>query len=434
MRYRLRDVPALLRTVPGRRRLMSTVAHHAWPILAGPAAAHRRSLARGTRVVAVTGSFGKTTTARAVATALGGQPRSDIGRNTKAFVALAVLRIKPGQRHAVIEVGITRPNEMAGYARVVGPDVAVVTSVGSEHNRSLESLDVTRAEKAHLVRVLTASGIAVLNGDDPNVLWMKEQTRARIRTFGFGEGNDVRAGPWVLDWPHGMRFRVFTRDGTGEARVRLMGRPMVYPILAAVTVALEEGVSLDRALAALETLEPTPGRLQPVPLAGGTILLRDDFKSAQETIEAALDLLAEIPAKRRMVVLGDVSEPVGAQGPIYRHLGQRVAEVASRAVFLTGNNFSAYLAGARKGGLSAEAVVNAHGRVRLAIEALKDDLRPGDVVLIKGRDTQHLARVALGLTSRQVGCELTVCEVKLRCERCPMLERGWGTRSARALG
>ena len=434
MRYRLSDVPALLRTGPGRRRLMNTVLYHAWPILAGPAAVYRRSLARGTRVVAVTGSFGKTTTARAVATALGGQPRPDIGRNSTVYVARALLRIRPGQRHAVIEVGISRPNQMAGYARVVGPDVAVVTCVGSEHNRSLGSLDVTRAEKAHLVRALKAPGIAVLNGDDPNVLWMKEQTQARIRTFGFGEGNDVRAGPWALDWPRGMRFRVFTRAGTREARVRLMGRPMVYAILAAVTVALEEGVDLDRALAALETLEPTPGRLQPVPLANGAILLRDDFKSAQETIEAALDLLAEIPVKRRMVVLGDVSEPVGAQGPIYRRLGQRVAEVASRAVFVTGSNYSAYMAGARKGGLPKEAVVNAHGRVRLAIEALKDDLGPGDVVLIKGRDTQHLARVALSLMGRQVGCELTACEVKVRCERCPMLERGWGTRSARGLG
>lgn len=433
MRYRMSDVPTLLRTAPGRRRLMNTVSHHMWPILAGPAAAYRRTLARGTRVIAVTGSFGKTTSARAIVTVLGGQPRPDIGRNAKVFVALAILRIKRGQPHAVIEVGIMRRNEMAGYARIVRPDIAVVTSIGSEHNRSLESLEVTRAEKSHLVRALSASGTAVLNGDDPNVLWMKEHTRARIRTFGFGETNDVRAGPPVLDWPRGMRFSVFTREGTREARVRLMGRPMAYPILAAVTVALEEGVGLDQALTALETLDPTPSRLEPIPLANGAILLRDEFKSAQETIEAALDLLEQIPARRRMVVLGDVSEPMGPQGPIYRRLGQRVAEVASRAVFLTGNNFSAYAAGAKKGGLPPEAVVNAHARVKLAIEALQNDLGPGDVVLIKGRDTQHLARVALGLMGRQVGCELTACDVKIRCDYCPMLEKGWGTRSVRGL-
>jgi UDP-N-acetylmuramoyl-tripeptide--D-alanyl-D-alanine ligase len=209
---------------------------------------------------------------------------------------------------------------------------------------------------------------------------------------------------------------------------------MVYPILAAVTVALEEGVGFERALDALEALEPTPSRLQPFALPNGAILLRDEFKSAQETIEAALDLLGEIPARRRIVVLGDVSEPVGPQGPIYRHLGERVAEVASRAVFLTGSNVTAYMAGARKGGLPAEALVNAHGRVQEAIAALKDDLGPGDVVLLKGRDTQHLARVAIGLEGRHVGCELTQCDVKIRCEWCPMLESGWGTRSVRGLG
>jgi len=413
---------------------MATVSYHAWPLVAWPAAAHRRIIARGTRVIVVTGSFGKTTSARAIVTALGGEPRHDISRNAKFFVARALLRIRPGQPHAVIEIGIIRRNEMAEYARIVRPDVAVVTSIGSEHNRSLGSLEVTRDEKAHLVRALPVTGTAVLNGDDPNVRWMKSQTRARVRTFGFGEANDVRAGSPVLDWPRGMRFSVSTPAGSREARVQLMGRPMVYPILAALTVALEEGVSLDRALDALAILEPTPGRLQPVSLANGAIVLRDDFKSAQETIEAALDLLGEIPAKRRIAVLGDVSEPVGAQGPIYRHLGQRVAEVASRAVFLTGSNVSAYMAGAKKGGMPAEAMVNAHGRVQEAIEALKDDLGPGDVVLVKGRDTQHLARITLGLAGRHVGCELTACDVKIRCERCPMLESGWGTRSVRGLG
>lgn len=425
MRYRFTHIPALLSTPLGRRRLRSSVSYHGWPFLAWPAALYRRTLVRTTRVIAVVGSFGKTTTTRAILAALGGDPRAAVNHNAKCFLALALLRVRPHQRHLVLEVGISGPNQMAEYARVIRPDIAVVTAIGSDHNRLLGSLEVTRAEKSHIVRVLSGSGAAVLNGDDPNVRWMRGQTRARVVTFGFDGTNDVRASLPVLDWPHGMRFRLFTREGARDVHVRLVGRPMVYPILAAVAVALEEGLALDHVIGALEALDPTRGRLQPVPLAGGAVLLRDDFKGSQETIEAALDVLADIPADRRIVVLGDVSEPVGSTGPIYRHLGARVAQVASRAIFIAGQQFHNCAAGARQGGLPRGAVINAKRSVTMAVEALRDDLRPGDVVLIKGRDTQRLARVALALMGRQVRCELTFCEAKMQCDRCPMLERGW---------
>ena len=426
MHYRLRDVPVLLSTPLGRLRIKVGACIYAWPLLARPAALYRRTLARTTRVIAVAGSFGKTTTTRAILAALGRDPRAAVNRNAHCFLALALLRIRPGQRHAVIEIGISDRNQMAQYASVIRPDIAVVTSIGSEHNRSLGSLDITRAEKAHIVRILPASGLAVLNGDDPNVRWMRAETRARIVTFGFGETNDVRAGPPVIDWPHGTRFELFTRHGVRDARVRLIGRPMVYAILAAVAVAMEEGFDLDEVLAALEELAPRPGCLQPVPLTNGAVLLRDDFKGPQETIEAALDVLAQVPATRRIVVLGDVDEPVGSTGPIYRHLGERVGQIATRAIFVASGSMSkTYATGAQRGGLPRDALINAGGKVRLAVEALQDDLQPGDVVLIKGRGAQHLQRVALALMGRQVRCDLVFCDAKIPCDRCPMLERGW---------
>ena len=429
MRYRLSDVPVLLSTPLGRLRVKVAACSRAWPFLARPAALYRRTLVRTTRVIAVAGSFGKTTTTRAILAALRRDPRAAVNRNAKCFLALALFAIRPGQRHAVIEVGISERNEMARYARVIRPDIAVVTSIGSEHNRSLGSLDVTRAEKAHIVRVLPPFGLAVLNGDDPNVRWMSEQTQARIITFGFGETNGVRAGPPVVDGPHGMRFELFTPHAVREARVRLIGRPMVYAILAAVAVALAEGFDLDEVLAALEELAPTPGRLQPVPLANGAVLLRDEFKAPQETIEAALDVLMQIPAPRRIVVLGDVSEPVGSTGPIYRRLGERVGQIATRAVFLTSGDMSKrYVSGALRGGLPRDAVVNARGQVRLAVEALQGSIQPGDVILLKGRDTHQLQRVALTLMGRRVRCELVFCDAKVDCDHCPMLDRGWEGR------
>ena len=427
MRYSLGDVPALLRTPVGRATIGQACFRRAWPLLSRLAGAYRTGVARHTRVVAVVGSYGKTTTTRAVAAALGsgsGQARSG---NSSSYLAAAVLRIRPTDTHAVFEVGIAAPGKMAEYARLLQPDVAVVTSIGSEHNRALGGLERTRAEKARMVRALPRSGLAVLNGDDPNVRWMAGQTAARVRTFGLGEDSDVRASDVELEWPHGTRFTLRAAGRTHAVRTRLLGRAMVYPILAAVAVALEEGFEVDEPLPRLEALAPTPGRLEPVTLANGASLLRDDFKSTVETIDAALDVLAEIPARRRMVVLGEIDSPPGCAWPHYRRVGERVARVASRAVIVgTEESFRHYLVGASQASLGGRVLVRAGPSVHSAIELLRREVGPGDVVLIKGRWGQRLERVALALAGRRVNCDITYCSVRgRRCGRCPMLERGW---------
>ena len=340
----------------------------------------------------------------------------------------ALLRIRPGQRHAVIEVGIADKGQMRPYARIVRPDVAVVTSVGSEHHRSLRTLEVTRDEKAWMVRSLPADGTAVLNGDDANVMWMAAQTRARIVTFGFGESCEVRAVDARLDWPRGMRFRLVAFGTEREVALRLLGRHMVYPALAAIAVAQVEGVPLDDAIARISALEPTPGRMQPVALPNGVTVVRDDFKSAVETMETALEAFGAIPARRRIVVLGDISEPPGKQHAAYRRLGAQVARVADRFV-IVGRMHDDYMAGARRAGMP-ERCISLAGRTPQAVAAdLAAMIEPGDVLLVKGRDTERLARVVLILQGRTVRCDIRECHLRtVGCDDCGMLERGWGKR------
>jgi UDP-N-acetylmuramoyl-tripeptide--D-alanyl-D-alanine ligase len=277
-----------------------------------------------------------------------------------------------------------------------------------------------------MIRVLPHTGVAVLNGDDTNVLWMKPHTRAKVVTFGLSEANDVHASDIVLDWPKGTRFNLHADGEIRHMAIRLMGRPMVYPILAAIAAGLAVGWTLDQILPPLANLSPTPGRLEPVRLPNGAYILRDDFKSPLETIDSAFDVLSEIPAKRRIVVLGDVSEPLGKQWQIYRKIGKRIGEIASRAIFITGK-FRPYAAGAKQGGLPPSSLVHVERSVLDAVEVLRKDLDPEDVVLIKGRDTQRLDRITLALLGRTVRCDLRFCNTKVaRCDHCPMLERGWG--------
>jgi UDP-N-acetylmuramyl pentapeptide synthase len=425
MRYGLRDIPRLFGTPVGRLEVRDGIRRRLWPLASRVAWLYRRSVVRRTRVIAVVGSFGKSTTTRCVSAALDAPRHPRMLLNAWTNLAFAVLRMRPSHRHAVLEVGIAAPGEMRRYAPVVQPDITVVTAIGSEHHRSLGTLEVTRTEKSAMVRILPPGGVAVLNGDDPNVMWMAGVTQARIVTFGFAETCDVRAAHVRLDWPHGSVFDVtaFGRERK-DISVRLIGTKMIYPVLAAIAVASLEGIDLDEALSRVECLSPTRGRMQPVALPSGVIVLRDDYKSSLETIEAALDVFGEVPAARRIVVLGDVSEPpTGGWRRTYRDLGAHVARVASLLV-VVGGGLQAYSSGARAAGMPRAAIIDGGRTPRQVADALSELLRPGDVVLIKGRASQMLDRVRLILEGRRVTCDIRFCPLRTgECEGCAMLER-----------
>src|SRR5262245_5405774 len=193
---------------------------------------HRRFVVSRTRVIAVVGSFGKTTTARAVVSALGTRGLRPFS-NSGAKLALAVLRLRPWEPRAVFEVAIDGPGQMGGYASMVRPDVVVVTSIGSEHNRAIGGLENTRHEKVAMVRALRSNGCAVLNGDDPHVRWMASQTDDRVVTYGLNADNEIQAADVELDWPNGTRFTVHAGGQAWPVKSRLFGRHHVSTVLAA---------------------------------------------------------------------------------------------------------------------------------------------------------------------------------------------------------
>lgn len=393
-----------------------------WPAVAPFVDGYRRTVLRRTPLVAVVGSQGKSTTVRAIRAALGLEPHRWLDYNAGVEVALNVFHARPRDPAAVIEVGVGARGQMEGYATRLRPDLVVVTSVGTEHHSSLGGKCEIRAEKARMIECVPATGTVFLNADDEHVLWMRERTRARCVTFGLGPSAMVRATDLRLVWPHGISFTLCAGGRTLETKARFVGKDLVRAFLAAVAVALELGEPLEAVLARLEQLAPTPMRLEPRRLANGAWLLRDEYKSALETIESALDVMEGLAIEgRRFVVLGEVSEPPGSQGPIYRRLGARIAGFAHAAVFV-GGNFQRYAAGARRAGMPRDRLIDAGRSWQKAAEYLRTTLDSGDVVLVKGRDTQRLERLGLSLLGRVVRCDRTECELT-GCERCPLLAR-----------
>ena len=421
-----REALEMLRSPLGRLQLQTRLFRRAKPVLFRAATLYRRTLVRHTRIATIVGSFGKSTATRTTMAALGGDVSRLSERNAGSFLARAMFRVRPWHRYSAIEVAVDGPGTMWPSVAMIQPDIVVVTSIGSEHNRSFKTLEATRHEKAEMVRGLREKGLAVLNGDDPNVAWMSSQTEARIITFGFEPSNAVRAEDVSIDWPQGMRFTLRTHGKSIPVSTRLLGRHLVYSVLAAAAVAVGEGLDLGEVLPRVEKVGPTPGRMQIVELEGGAFLLRDDYKSSMETIETALETLAEIPAKHRVAVLGEVSEPPGSQGPIYKSLGELAARAATQVVVVGEKNaFERYISGLYLGGLSRDSIIYAGRSAIAAAEIVQQSLQPGDVVLVKGKDVQRLERISFALMGQQVRCDLTRCYLKAtRCGTCALLGQG----------
>ncbi len=428
------DLPKLVWPIRGGYRLfLPYVADYAWPALQVAAAAHRRTTLRRTRVVAVVGSVGKTTAKRAIDAALGDLAARHTEGNYGVSFADNVLRTRSRDAYGVFEVGIAGPGRMASYAKLLAPHIVIATAVASDHHRSFPTLEHTRAEKVRMVSALRPDGLAVLNGDDPNTRWMATQTTARVVTYGFGEENDVRASDYRLDWPHGSRFTLHMDGQPREMTTRLLGRHQVYSILAAVAVARAEGLPLGAVCERLAALAPSKRRLQPIALPMGATLISDDLKSSIESIRAALDVLAQIRAPRRILALGDILDPPGPARPFYRELGERLVGIADRVILIGSSNHQTLITAAVKAGMAREAFYHVKGHHwEPVVERLRAELRAGDVVLLKSNDSRRLERITLALTGHPVRCQAAYCRVRVSsCAQCPLMQQNGRTLSNR---
>lgn len=379
---------------------------------------YRLATRRHQRVVAVTGSVGKTTATRAIMTLFHGDASARIhtGDNCFALVGLNLMRQGPRARWAVVEVGIGVPGQMAHYAATLQPDLVVMTALASDHVGRFAGDGALWEEKARMVRALRPRGVAVLNGDDAAVMRMASVTPARVVTFGFSPGCDYAAVDLECH-ATGTRFTLCAEGSQTAVHCRLVGREAVRALLAAVAVGRTAGMSLESIRSRLEGLPPTPGRMQPVKLLGGAVAICDDFKAGIETIHASLDTLADLSAARRILVLGSLFRPQPPRSEKYAAVGRHAARSADR-IILVGRRSSLYWRGFRD--VAALPTIDHVRNIEEAVALLRAVLAPGDVVLLKGRGEEKLARIALALSGREIRCRLASCPLEnILCQACP---------------
>lgn len=374
-----------------------------WYFLA--ARLYRRTFGRNKTVIVVVGSFGKTTTTRAIKRMLGIKlEENEKNYNYLGLIAWSLLRTPWSQRYAVLEVGIKHRGQMRKFVEPLNPDVVVVTCIGDEHIFSFGTREGIREEKANAVRLLRPGGVAILNGDDPNVRWMATQTRARVAWYGFDETTvGCRGLDWSRNWPDDSVLK-FAIDGfSGELKSEFVAQESSHSLLAALATSHVLGYPIEASVGNLDGMQPTPGRMQRLRTPRGVWIFRDDFKSTLATIHLACDVMRKLPG-RLFIVLGGVDAPVGNHAIIYRKLASELSQVFDEVILVKGTWRDDFSPEFRRQ-VKSTARLQFFERVKSvsgATDILRERAGEGDVVLIEGRTQEALGRVAGELMEAKV--------------------------------
>ncbi|NCC32670.1 MAG: alanine racemase, partial [Chloroflexia bacterium] len=307
--------------------------------------------------------------------------------NSLLGLPVALARLRDEHRFAVLEYGSDHPGEIAALAALFPPQIAVVTSVGAVHLHRFGTLNQVATEFATLLAALPPNGIAIMNGDDQHGL-LEQRAAPQLLRYGLGPNCDVRADAISYSL-EGSRFQVHWQGAIENASLPLIGLPAVYAALAAVATGLVCGLPLASCVAALRTIEPMAGRLRPLPLPSGAVLVDDTFNASPPSVEAALKTLAALPARRRIAVLGPCTELRTDEATVAaRAIGQLAAH-CSDALILKGDWGVSVARAARN--VRLDLPITIVDTTDAALRAMPVT-RTGDLVLVSGSTEARMER------------------------------------------
>jgi UDP-N-acetylmuramoyl-tripeptide--D-alanyl-D-alanine ligase len=370
------------------------------------ASAVRRRLT-GCSVIAITGSSGKTSTKDLLAQVLdsaGPTVAPEGSFNTEVGLPMTILRADEGTRYLILEMGMRGIGHIGYLCELAEPDIGILLNVGSAHLGLLGSREAIAGAKGEILDLLPANGFAILGGDDPQVMSQAHRAGTRVVTFGEGESVDVRATNVRLDGTARASFTVTAGEKEAEVRLQFHGRHYVANALAVAAACLCMDLPLDWTAQAISSAVPkSRWRMEVHRSADGTTVVNDAYNANPESMRAALHTLAAMADGRRswavlgqMLELGDASESEHAQ------LGQLASSLGIRLVCVGHGAEAMHRAALQERGSSVwvEGVDEANA-------LLAEEIRPGDVVLVKASRGIGLDRVAVPLVERVGASSLT---------------------------
>lgn len=344
----------------------------------------------GARVVAVTGSVGKSTTKEMIACVLEEHFRvskTPANHNNDIGMPMAILAMPLDTEIAVLEMGMNHFGEISYLSNIGHPDVAVIINIGTAHMEFLGSQEGIRKAKMEIVEGMSPTGLLLLNGDDFLLRNLDRQPQQRITYFGQSEDCDIRAVE-VRQEGNLLRFRAEAGRLSIPVEMSLEGRHYVNDALAAIAVALKLMVPVQRISEGLAHFRNISGR-QEIFQAGEYTIIKDCYNAGPESMEAALNVLGNKPG-RRVAVLGDMLELGDCTQAEHYKIGRIAAEKADM-VFAYGPHADRVRDGTITGGMPDDKGMAFETQEEL-VKALRNAVRPGDVLLFKASRGMHLER------------------------------------------
>ena len=379
----LRHAPLPVVVVEDTRRALGRLGRH-WRARFSPV------------LIAITGSNGKTTTKEMLAAIL----RAHAGEaavlatrgnlNTDIGVPMTLLGLGPAHAWCAIELGMNHPGEIAALAEIAQPTIALVNNAQREHLEFMLTVDAVAAENASVFAALPATGVAVINADDPRADLFRGAAGARRQVrFSLQSAADV-TGSCTL---HPLSSELLVRAPGGEAHATLAipGVHNARNALAAAACAVAAGIPLPSIARGLGAFRPYSGRLQVRQAPGGTTVIDDSYNANPDSVRAAIDVLAACDG-RTVLVLGDMGE-VGEQGPDFHlEVGRYAASQGVGALLAVGELTAHAVAGFGPGARHFAGIED-------LVAAARGHATPGTTLLVKGSRFMRMERVVSALTA-----------------------------------
>jgi UDP-N-acetylmuramyl pentapeptide synthase len=375
-------------------------------------------------VIGVTGSVGKSSAKEAISVVLSSKRflwKSEGNYNNEIGVPLAILGTESGggsivkwlhvsvrflrllflpnhyPETLVLEMGVDRPGDMSYLLGIAPVKIGVVTRIASSHLVFFGNVGNIAREKGRLISTLPQDGFAILNADDPRVLRMREKTKGVVITYGFSPESMVRADNLIFQGGEvnsGWSFKLNYDGKTLPVRLpNVLAKHQIEDALAGAAVGIALGMNLVEIASALERIVPLPGRLRALSGRSGSTILDDTYNASPASTEAALGTLGEIPAMRKIVILGDMLELGAESEESHRNLAKSVFESRAEFFLAVGNRMRFAQEELVRLGFPERQTLWFPDPVSAARVAA-DIIRDGDLVLVKGSRGMRMEKVS----------------------------------------
>ncbi len=350
------------------------------------------------KVAAITGSSGKTTAKDFIASVMRRQFRvsaTEGNLNNHLGLPLTILRTRMTERIGVWELGINHPGEMRVLTELARPDFGVITNIGDSHLEYMKSREIIAREKGVLIETIDHTGVVVLNADDEFTPSLRERTEAQVITCGI-ENGDIRARNLQPQPDDGITFTVDAQGDTIEARLPVPGRHMVLDALFAVALGRIAGLPLSEIADGLEEAPVSGHRLQRREI-NGIHVLDDSYNANPDSVKAALDTMLDLPCEgKRVAALGVMAELGEVTMLKHGEVGKHAMNGGIDLLISVGDPASSITIEAERAGMKSALHFSSHGE---AAKYLLENLKPGDLLLVKGSRVARMEKVIEALES-----------------------------------